>query len=240
MEYKPSIPAYIQIKDDIIEKIRQGKWQENQKISSEQELISEYNVGRGTVREALKLVIDEGYLYIKKGVGTFVSQREVGLSVEPFISLTYFINMRGLELHTKVLEKEERTVTAELAKLTGLEQDSRCLYVKRLRILEGKPACIEEFYFSAMTFDYLRDYDFTKGISHYLYEDKKIKVGKMSMDFDVLEAGGEIQQILKLDEKSSMIKSTRTVRTRPDNEILYYLNFYCGEKLTRVGMKGYV
>ena len=29
MEYKPAIPVYIQVKDDIIEKIRQGKWLED-------------------------------------------------------------------------------------------------------------------------------------------------------------------------------------------------------------------
>lgn len=106
MDYKPSIPVYIQIKEDIINKIRLGIWKENEKIPSELKLMEEYGVGRGTVREAIKLIIDEGYLYIKKGIGTFVAQKEVGVSVEPFVSLTYFIKMRGLNITTKVLEKK--------------------------------------------------------------------------------------------------------------------------------------
>jgi len=240
MEYKPSIPAYIQIKDDIIEKIRLGKWQENQKISSEQQLIAEYEVGRGTVREAIKLVIDAGYLYIKKGVGTFVSRKDVGISIEPFVSLTYFIKMRGLQLKTEILEKEELKVTEQLAELTGLELHSTCLFVKRLRILEGKPIGIEEFYFSEKSFDYLINYDFTKGISHYLFEENQIEVGKMSMDLEVLAVTEKVRRILKMEETSRMIKSTRTVRTNPGNKILYFLKFYSDVKLTRIGMNGFV
>lgn len=68
MQYNPSIPVYIQIKDDIIKKIREGMWKENEKIPSEVKFMEEYGAGRGTVREAIRLIIDEGYLYIKKRV----------------------------------------------------------------------------------------------------------------------------------------------------------------------------
>lgn len=239
MNYKPSIPVYIQIKNDIIKKIQQGKWQENQRISSEQQLIAEYNVGRGTVREAIKLAIDEGYLYIKKGVGTFVSQKNIGIAIEPFVSLTYFIKMRGLELITKVLEEEEMLVSESLSEHTGLEIGSKCLFLKRVRILEDKPIAIEEFYFSEKSLDYLKDYNFTEGISHYLFEELKIAVGKMSMDFEVVKVTEEVRKVLEIEEKNNMIKSSRTVRMNPDNEILYFLEFYCGENLSRIGLNGF-
>lgn len=240
MKYKSAIPVYIQIKDDIIEKIRQGKWQENQKISSEKQLIETYKVGRGTVREAIKLVVDEGYLYIKKGVGTFVSQKDVGISIEPFVSLTYFIKMRGLQLITTVLEEKEILISKALSELTGLEEKDPCLYVKRLRVLEGNPVAVEEFYFPKYSFRYLKGYDFTKGISHYLFEEKKIQVSKMSMNFEVLQGTKDFKNLLNLDDKTKMIKSSRRVRTDPDNEILYFLEFHCGEKLSRIGLNGFV
>lgn len=240
MQYKQGLPVYIQIKDDLIKKIQEGKWQENQKIPSEQQLITEYNVGRGTVREALKMVIDEGYLFIKKGIGTFVSQKDVGLTIEPFVSLTYFIKMRGLKLVTSVLEERRLEIDEALEKKTGLALHSKCLYVKRVRILEDSPIAIEEFYFSEKVYSYLENYDFTQGISHYLFEDKKIEVGKMSMDFEVVSQTEEVKNILDLDPQSKMIKSNRIVRMNPDNELLYYLEFYCGENLSRIGLNGFV
>lgn len=239
MEYKSVIPAYIQIKDDIIDKIRDGIWEENQKIPSEQKLMEYYNVGRGTVRGAIKLVVDEGYVYIKKGIGTFVTQKDVGIAVEPFVSLTYFIKMRGLQITTTVLEQKEIIVDCELEKVTGLVAGSKVQFVKRLRILEGTPIGIEEFYFSEYANKYMKGYDFTNPISHYLFEEKKICVNHMEMAFDILEAKGEYKELLKLNDKN-MIKTTRRVHTSPSNEILYYLEFYCGEKLSHIGRDNFL
>ena len=60
------------------------------------------------------------------------------------------------------------------------------------------------------------------------------------MDFEAIEVTDEIKALLKLEDKSKMIKSNRTVRMNPGNEILYFLEFYCSEKLSRIGVHGYV
>lgn len=240
MNYKPSISVYIQIKEDIINKIRLGIWKENEKIPSELKLMDEYGVGRGTVREAIKLIIDEGYLYIKKGIGTFVAQKEVSITIEPFVSLTYFIKMRGLNLTTKVLEQKELIVDAELAKQTGIKENTKCLYIKRLRLLEEKPICLEVFHFSYNEQNYFKDYNFTNGISHYLFEELRIKVTKMNMDFEVVKAGGEEKELLQLEDNSKMIISNRLVNVNSQKEILYHLRFYCGEQLSRIGKDSFV
>jgi len=136
MNIKPSLPAYVQIKNDIIKKIRTGVWQKNTKIPSELKLMEIYSVGRGTIREAMKLIIDEGYVYIKKGIGTFVSHEDVSVSLEPFVSLTYFIKMRGLKIKSRILEQKNITVNELVHQQTGLPLNSSALFVKRLRILE--------------------------------------------------------------------------------------------------------
>jgi len=240
MDYKPAIPVYIQIKEDIINKIRLGIWRENEKIPSELKLMEEYRVGRGTVRDAIKLIIDEGYLYIKKGIGTFVAQKEVGVSIEPFVSLTYFIKMRGLKITTEVLEKKELIVDAELAKQTGITENTKCLFVKRLRLLEERPIGLEVFHFSYNEEKYFKDYDFTNAISHYLFEELKVSVTKMNMDFEIAMAEGEEKELLQLEDKSKMIISNRIVNVNSQKEILYHLRFYCSEQLSKIGMDKFV
>ena len=61
------IPLYIQLKDLIIEKIRNGEWEINSQIATEKELMKKYNVGRTTVREAISVLVNKGYIYKKKG-----------------------------------------------------------------------------------------------------------------------------------------------------------------------------
>ncbi|MCT4597166.1 MAG: GntR family transcriptional regulator [Vallitalea sp.] len=240
MYYNSSLPVYIQIKNDIINKIRLGIWKENEKIPSEVMLMKEYGAGRGTVRDAIRLIIDEGYLYIKKGIGTFVAQQEVGISIEPFVSLTYFIKMRGLELTTKVLEEKEIIVDSIISKQTGIKENTKCLYVKRLRILDNKPIGLEVFHFSHDEEEYFRDFDFTKGISHYLFEELKVSVTKMTMDLEVIKATGEEKELLQLQDDSKMIISNRVVNVNSQKEILYHLKFYCGEQLSKIGMDSFV
>lgn len=239
MNLKPSLPVYVQIKDDIIKKIRTGVWEKNTKIPSELKLMEIYEVGRGTIREAMKLIIDEGYVYIKKGVGTFVAQNEVSVSLEPFVSLTYFIKMRGLKIESKILDKEVFTVDKDCHDKTGLPIGSRTLLIRRLRILEGKPLAIEEFHFSEDAQKDFEGFDFEQPISHYMFDVKKISVKKMNMDFLILPVSQEINKHLQLTDEN-MIKSSRTVFTEEGSKLYYHLNFFCAEKLAHLNTEKFI
>ena len=240
MNIEPNKPAYIQVKNAIVKKIRTGTWKKDQKIPSELKLMETYNVGRGTIRDAMKLIVDEGYVYIKKGVGTFVSQNEVGVSLEPFISLTYFIKMRGLKIESRILEQREFIVDEDCAKETGLILGTKALLVSRLRILEGKPLAIEIFRFSETALEIFEDYDFTQAISHYMFDVKKIAVSKMNMDFIIQPSTKYVTKTLKLEPEERMIKSSRAVFAEPNNDIYYYLTFYCAEKLSYIGTEKFI
>lgn len=240
MQYNPSLPVYIQIKEDIIKKIRMGIWKENEKIPSELKLMEEYRAGRGTVREAIKLIIDEGYLYIRKGIGTFVAQKEVGISIEPFVSLTYFIKMRGLNINTTILEKKEVIIDAHLSKEIGIEENTKCLFVKRLRMMDERPIGLEIFHFSYEQEKFFNDFDFTNGISHYLFEELKVSVTKMDVDLEIIDASGEEKELLQLKDDSKMIISNRLVYVNKQKDVLYHLKFCCGEKLSKIGMDNFV
>lgn len=70
------VPLYYQLKQIIKEKILTGEWKTNQRIPSETELCSQYEISRGTVRQALMELVREGILYRKQGKGTFVRNPE--------------------------------------------------------------------------------------------------------------------------------------------------------------------
>lgn len=60
------------------------------RLPSESELMTEYGVSRSSIREAIRLLRAENVVEIKKGVGTFVSQR-TGIADDPL----------GLQFSTK-------------------------------------------------------------------------------------------------------------------------------------------
>lgn len=56
----------------IMEQISLGHYKVNEKLPIEPELMKSFGVGRSTVREAVKSLVNSGMLRVQQGVGTFV------------------------------------------------------------------------------------------------------------------------------------------------------------------------
>ncbi|MCG8514746.1 MAG: GntR family transcriptional regulator [Halanaerobiales bacterium] len=72
-----SISYYQQIKQKIINKIKENVYRPDDKIPSERELCEIYSVSRTTIRKAIDELQAEGILCRKSGKGTFVTDKEI-------------------------------------------------------------------------------------------------------------------------------------------------------------------
>lgn len=72
-----NIPVYVQIKDYIKDMVLRGMLRGNEKLPSTRELSSILNVSRNTIICAYEFLQDEGFIYMKKGVGAFVSDIKI-------------------------------------------------------------------------------------------------------------------------------------------------------------------
>lgn len=70
------IPVVQQVADNIKEFILSGAVEVGQKLPSEKELCEQMGVGRGTVREAFRILQTSGFVEIKPGRGAFVARKE--------------------------------------------------------------------------------------------------------------------------------------------------------------------
>jgi len=65
--------------DEVIARLREqiasGAWPVGERIPPESELIGRLQVGRGTVREAIKALAHSGLLEVRQGDGTYVKSR---------------------------------------------------------------------------------------------------------------------------------------------------------------------
>lgn len=79
---------YISKSEQVAKKISdmifvEKRYQENDRLPSENELADELNVSRTSLREAIKTLIANNILYIKRGVGTFV-KGDIPSTIAPF------------------------------------------------------------------------------------------------------------------------------------------------------------
>ncbi len=70
------VPMYRQIADDIEQQIRSGKFQPRRPIPGETALTQQYEVARETVRRAMALLRERGWIYTVAARGSFVSPPE--------------------------------------------------------------------------------------------------------------------------------------------------------------------
>ncbi|WPC09625.1 GntR family transcriptional regulator [Globicatella sp. PHS-GS-PNBC-21-1553] len=70
-----SLPKYQQIAEVLREEIIKGTYAVGNVIPTEAKLQEQFDVSRHTIRQALSILINEGYLRSEKGSGTYVKNR---------------------------------------------------------------------------------------------------------------------------------------------------------------------
>jgi DNA-binding GntR family transcriptional regulator len=71
-------PPYQQLAEILAARIARGDWLPRHPIPSESQLIGEYGLARGTVRRAVRLLVEQGLAFTVKGRGTFVAEDRPG------------------------------------------------------------------------------------------------------------------------------------------------------------------
>jgi GntR family transcriptional regulator len=72
------LPLYVQIKRELLRRIAStAREEQGHRFHSDEELCVEFNVSRMTVRQAIKELVDEGYLTRARGLGTFLTAQKV-------------------------------------------------------------------------------------------------------------------------------------------------------------------
>ena len=69
-----SLPIYIRIVQGIKDAILAGEVKENEQLASTTYLSKEYKINIATVNKAINLLVDEGLVYKKRGIGMFVKK----------------------------------------------------------------------------------------------------------------------------------------------------------------------
>ena len=219
------VPLYIQLRNEILNNIRSEVWPTDSQIPTEKALMAEYGVGRATVREAVSLLENEGYLIKRHGIGTFVARTQPSFGFEPLISLTYSLKAKGI--HSENVIREKTVLTPDAAVLDKMRSRSmdRCLYIKRHRYANGTPIAIEESYFSEAFVDIDAWHDLTGSLARILLRDLNVTIQRVEQVVIPRIPTGEEQDILRIDRDVLVLDMERWIYIEDQAEPFYYLNF---------------
>lgn len=115
------VPLAEQIAERINQLIIDQKLTENDKLPTEFELMEILDVGRSTVREALKILVARNVLEIRRGKGTFVSKNP-GINKDP-LGFAYVQDKMRLAHELMEVRMQIEPWTASLAAQRATESD---------------------------------------------------------------------------------------------------------------------
>lgn len=127
------IPLYVKIRESLREKISSGELERGQKLPSEDELAAQYGVSRMTVRQGTSDLIDDGLLYRRHGVGTFVTLPHIERDHSRLTNFFENSNLQGINAQASILEIEVIPAAPNIAQKLLLKTNDLVIHIKTLR-----------------------------------------------------------------------------------------------------------
>lgn len=201
-----SIPLYYQLKIWLKERINKGVYRPGDQIPTESDLCNQFNLSRGPVRQALKELINDGRLYLVRGMGTYVAEKATeNWQVVTAVSFSEGLQQMGVSFTTKVLAK--KTINAEPYVATKLKivPNSNVIFLKRLRYLEGEPAILMVSFLIEKLVSNIIDIDFTnKSLYQVLDSACNVKIAAQDRTMYIGSANEEEARLLNIPKASAI------------------------------------
>lgn len=126
-----------QLRDEIVRLIAEHAMAPGDKLPTEAQLTARFGVSRQAVREAFKLLEQDGLIYVQHGAGRFVSPVaavQVERPITCFESVTEMARHYGYRPVNKVLSVAEEPAPREVAAALRLDAAEKVIHLERLRL----------------------------------------------------------------------------------------------------------
>lgn len=134
-----AVPLYYRLSLLMKERMRAGLWPEGTAIPGELQLCREFRTSRGTVAQAIALLVEQGLLRRRRGSGTFVERVE---RVSGNVKLDgpvrdYFY--QGIPIRVANVARDVLSASPSVAERLGLGPGETVVRFRRLRTVSGSP-----------------------------------------------------------------------------------------------------
>jgi len=116
-----------------------GTFGPGSQLPTEAELCEMLGVSRTVVREALRVLEDDGLVARRHGIGTFVRNHPILKNLNFNFGITEMIESAGLKSGTSHLALLKETADQEKAEQLRVDQGTPLITVERIRTADGRP-----------------------------------------------------------------------------------------------------
>jgi len=215
-------PIYLQLVAEFKRNINQGVWPAGSQLPSLENLMATYQVARMTIRNALNILEQEGYIRRGRGLGTFVLER-----LSPMRELLLPTTWDEVVQLSDELKMEP--ITERAKKIRNLpeigfdyngEYSLEYFLFRRVHNQENIPFCYSEVYLCAELFrKYSKEFR-SNAAASVIDRIKDIKINKARQKITISGAGFASAEALNLNVGDSVAEVRRFACS--DSKLIYF------------------
>lgn len=209
--------AYKHMYETLKKRILRKEYMIGELLPPESKLEEEFQVSRTTVRRAIGLLVQEGYIVVKQGFGTQVVSQKTVQNLNKLTSIGESLELKGHEVDIKGCYIETVEADGEQAELLAVQPGTPLVCIHRIRLSDGVPVAITKNYIIAT---YVPGIENEDTIQH-LYKFMKERYGLcFTNSHDIISACNatyEEAQLLDIPPKTALITIRRvcSMNNRP-------------------------
>jgi len=225
-------PLYEQIKEYILHNINEGTYSPHTRIPSERKLSELFGVSRLTVSKAVKELVQDGWLYVQIGKGTFINDDQIHQELETLTGFTEEMTRRGQKTHSRVLKAEKISPPEHVSSRLKLVMGVDVVQLVRVRFANDQPIAIGTSWIStARCPDILDNHDFERESLYNVFrQDYRFHLTHAEQVFEARAATAYEAQQLHVEINFPVLAITRVTFTESNTPLEFVESVYRGDR----------
>ncbi len=208
MTLSDSIPLYQEISQKLLEQITSGVYKKGDNLPTEEALTQQYHVSRVTIRQAIQLLANEGYVQKKQGSGTKVTFSKYSVFLErsaKIISFSEEMRLQGKTSSSRLLSFELLASSPMTASELNLPADTPFFSYERLLLADDMPYCLENGFLPANVFSDFSPHDLASSKFNY-YRQRGISIYSSHQTVHAILPDKKTAELLNISRRKPILK----------------------------------
>ncbi len=205
------VPVYVQIRETLREEITGGTLKRGERLPPEHELATKFSVSRMTIRESIEDLVNEGLLYRRHGVGTFVAFPHLQRDHTRLTSFFDKAQEAGISVRARLLKLEVIAAKPKVAEALDIGTGSRVIHVKTLRYADNVPITVHDAHVPHKLFAGIVNENLESQHLWSLFEKYGYRVKRAVQRLEAREADKEVAGLMKVRQGAPILFKERTV-----------------------------
>ncbi|NEO88182.1 MAG: phosphonate metabolism transcriptional regulator PhnF [Spirulina sp. SIO3F2] len=233
--HQDALPLYIQIAAELRQNIQDAVFKIGDRLPTETELSERFGVNRHTLRQAMRILRQEGIVGVERGRGTFVTAAPIVVPLGTRVRYNEALKAQSLQPQWEVLQIASIPADAKVAQQLQIATDVPVVLFERLSLADGVPISVSSSYFPSDLFPGLRSHcEQYHSISKLLREQYDCDHIRQSTRLSARVARPQDARHLRMPATSPILLSESININQTDEVIEYGVTRFRGDRMELV------